>query len=410
MIGNAKTPEDTNSLCKYGETLSQEEIDCLLSSIGDEYKRRSKIMDLNLISKAQCGSKEKNGMIKLIAEIIALSNVSRRRGLLALDEVVNKLSCDSLKAGIQMVVDGIDPDMIEDTLLKMVYTENYEGAELFKRLIIIEGVRSIQFGENSFIIKIRLFSMFGEKMLSEILKDSSKIDSQLDKCNPFKPVRSGISEIIKNTSESGTFNLIKYAFGKILKSSIVLKHLTSTFLFKDNKEVLSNNVKVWSGAISDFIDEVLEPEVSGYRVKNLSVSQLKELASLIQASYFYDKDIIALEVSKALSGNEDFHTDYRNMKIDDYEAEIRGRIREFFKVILSLITQKRKFLQLNDSFLRDIINFTIVEGKAAVYFIKDNNILIAFGMLEKEVFSLTELPDYKLKVSYKAGETEEEKK
>jgi len=388
---NTNQPSSIPSLCKYGETLSQEEIDCLLSSIGDEYKRRSKIMDLNLISKAQCGSKEKKGMIKLIAEIIALSNISRRRGLLALHEIVNKLSCDSLKIGIRLVVDGIDPEMIEETMLKMILAENLKGAELLKRLIIIEGVLSIYFGANSHIIKTKLFSMFGEKMLCEILEESSKIDSQLEKFNPFISPESGVSEDIKVTSNPGTFKLIKYALREVLESRMALEPLIRFFLFKDNQEALSTNVKGWSRDISDLMHLVLEPEVSGHKAKNLTMAQIKELAILIQKYFLNDMKSIARAVTNILNSNENLPSAYRNIKIDEYEAELRGRIREFFKVILSLITRKRDLLQLNDSFLLDIINFTIVEGKAAVHFIKDDNILIAFGKLEKEVFCLKEL-------------------
>ena len=133
-------------------------------------------MDLNLISKSKCGTKEKNKMIKLISEIIAMSNIARRRGLIALDDVIHVLSCDLLKIGVRLITAGIDPAMIEETMLKIIHAENFKGTELFERLMVIEGIKAIQLGDNNAIAKIRLFSMFGEKTLCEILQDSSKID------------------------------------------------------------------------------------------------------------------------------------------------------------------------------------------------------------------------------------------
>jgi len=375
--GNVSRFVNLSSMCEYGEVMTTEEIDYMLSSASEKYTRRSN-MDKNLISKAICSSKEKDGMMKLIAEIISLCNVARRCGLLELEEMQNKLSCDFLKIGIRLLLKGIDPTTIEDTMLKTVYAENFKGAELFKRLIIIEGVLSIQGGDDSQVIKTKLFSMFGEEKLLEAVEDSSKIDLKLDKYNFF---------------ESETFSLVKRAFANTLKSPAGLKHLASFFLFRDNKEAISNNVNGWLAAIWDYVYKALRHDVNILKKKNLSVAQLKELASLIQASFLNDKKNLTIAISEALGNNENIQTDYRNMKIDEYEAEFRSRVREFFKVVLSLITEKRNFLQRNYSFLRDIIDFTIIEGKAAVKFIKDDNQLIVLGKLEKEVFGLSELKE-----------------
>jgi len=362
------------SMCEYGEVMTAEEIDHMLSSASNGYTRGAS-MDKNLILKARCSSEEKNGMLKLIAEIISLCNVSRRGGLLELEGVVKKLSCDFLKIGILLVLKGTDPRTIEDTMLKVLYAKNYKGAELFKRLIIIEGVLSIQGGDNSHVIKTKLFSLFGEKELLEVMEESSKTNLKLDKLNHF---------------ESEAFNLVKRAFGKILKSPMGLKHLAAFFMFGNNKDAIANNANSWLTAIWDSIYEALKYEVNGLNKKKLSVAELNELASLIQTSFLNDKKSLTMAISEALGGNDNIDTDYRNLKIDEYEAEFRGRAREFFKVILLLITEKRNFQQINCSFLRDIIDFTIIKGEAASKFIKEDNLLMVLGKLEKEVFRILE--------------------
>lgn len=49
---------------------------------------------------------------KTIEEIIRLSNVARKEGLLQLEEATNGLDDDFLKKGILLIVDGTDPDLV----------------------------------------------------------------------------------------------------------------------------------------------------------------------------------------------------------------------------------------------------------------------------------------------------------
>lgn len=48
----------------------------------------------------------------MIAKIIELSNVARKEGLLALEEVASELDDDFLKKGILLIVDGTDPELV----------------------------------------------------------------------------------------------------------------------------------------------------------------------------------------------------------------------------------------------------------------------------------------------------------
>ena len=52
----------------------------------------------------------------LIAQIVDLADKARRQGLLALDEEVNQLDEQFLKKGLQLVVDGTDPEMVRKLL------------------------------------------------------------------------------------------------------------------------------------------------------------------------------------------------------------------------------------------------------------------------------------------------------
>lgn len=51
-----------------------------------------------------------------IANIINLSNISRKEGLLALEEATHDMEDEFLKKGINLVVDGTDPDLVRGIL------------------------------------------------------------------------------------------------------------------------------------------------------------------------------------------------------------------------------------------------------------------------------------------------------
>ncbi len=126
--------------------------------------------------------------------------------------------------------------------------------------------------------------------------------------------------------------------------------------------------------------------MSYYEVETLSASEIKELAILIQSDFLNNKPRIISAVNKVFNNNEVVHSDYRNLKIDEYETEIRSRIKEFFKVMLSYIVRRRILLKINHSIFNDIVNFTIVEGRPAVDFITDDSIRNTFKTLEIEAF------------------------
>lgn len=54
--------------------------------------------------------------VETIQNIIALSNVARKEGLLALEETANGIEDDFLKKGILLIVDGTDPELVRSIL------------------------------------------------------------------------------------------------------------------------------------------------------------------------------------------------------------------------------------------------------------------------------------------------------
>ncbi len=73
----------------------------------------------------------------LIAELVKYAEVARRDGILALDNVTGKIEDPFIVQGIQMAVDGTDPDLIETIMLsdiESIEARHAEGKALFDGL------------------------------------------------------------------------------------------------------------------------------------------------------------------------------------------------------------------------------------------------------------------------------------
>lgn len=70
---------------------------------------------------------------ELISKVLELSNVARKNGLLALENV--EIKNEFLKQGIQYMVDGLEPDVVRSTLQKDMYQtidRHEKGQKIFK--------------------------------------------------------------------------------------------------------------------------------------------------------------------------------------------------------------------------------------------------------------------------------------
>lgn len=73
----------------------------------------------------------------LIREMVRYAEIARRDGILALENVTSKIKDPFLVAGIQMAVDGTDPDLIESVMmndLEAVESRHQEGKALFDNI------------------------------------------------------------------------------------------------------------------------------------------------------------------------------------------------------------------------------------------------------------------------------------
>jgi chemotaxis protein MotA len=75
--------------------------------------------------------------INIIETVVDLAKKARREGLLAVDKEVNKIENPFLRGGMEMVVDGTEPDLIRkvmDTELSYLMDRHSKGQQLFNTL------------------------------------------------------------------------------------------------------------------------------------------------------------------------------------------------------------------------------------------------------------------------------------
>jgi hypothetical protein len=118
--------------------------------------------DLAFFDRMQCSREKKKESIKLIALIISLSEKARKMGLLALEDDFETVKDPFFKKGLQLIVDGTDPVIVRDILLVRMCAGNLKGAKLLRAAIILEGMLSIQSGDNPRIAADKLSGFLGK--------------------------------------------------------------------------------------------------------------------------------------------------------------------------------------------------------------------------------------------------------
>lgn len=103
--------------------------------------------------------------IKLISH---LSHVARTEGLLALESNVINLPDNNglkyLKDMILLIVDGTEPNLVEEICLAKCIASRLRGYDGLNYLVLQAGVLSIQLGENPYILEKKLLSLCPESV------------------------------------------------------------------------------------------------------------------------------------------------------------------------------------------------------------------------------------------------------
>ena len=128
--------------------------------------------------KSRCSDEDRQACLKLVSELIALSKVARRNGLLSLVPYADKSSSFLLRKGLHLVVDGVNPQVTREVLESYILSGDYSGKDLLERCIILEGVAAIQKGLHPKVVKEYLFPFWAKKAMP-FSKQNSRIRIQI---------------------------------------------------------------------------------------------------------------------------------------------------------------------------------------------------------------------------------------
>ncbi len=128
------------------------------------------MLDFNIGPKIQCTNNEKKECLEVINNILVFSSIQRKYGLLQLQSEVEKFNSNFMRKALELVVQGVEANYIRTILQNYIIVGDYKGKALLERILITEGVLSIQAGENPLLIREKLSSYFGEDFIPEIDK------------------------------------------------------------------------------------------------------------------------------------------------------------------------------------------------------------------------------------------------
>lgn len=84
---------------------------CMLVMSGSIKEYINKLKSFILVTKVT-----NTNEAEMIGQIIELSNIARKEGLLALEEAAQEIEDDFMKKGVLLIVDGTDPELVRDIL------------------------------------------------------------------------------------------------------------------------------------------------------------------------------------------------------------------------------------------------------------------------------------------------------
>ncbi len=112
------------------------------------------LKDLALAAKAACSKEDQESLIPMVQQLQSLSEIHKKKGLLALEDEQHKIKDPFLQLGLQLVIDKTEPENVKDVLDSDIYYNESNGRELLKKIIIREALLRIQAGDTPRNVKI----------------------------------------------------------------------------------------------------------------------------------------------------------------------------------------------------------------------------------------------------------------
>lgn len=109
-----------------------------------------------------------------IEEVMRLNKLGHKEGLLALEEAAlayeedeSHLGYKHLKKMFMLIVDGIDPEQIEEICTAQYFAAHFQDYEGLQYLMFLTGALAVQAGENYRVIEERLLALVPDPLADE---------------------------------------------------------------------------------------------------------------------------------------------------------------------------------------------------------------------------------------------------
>lgn len=90
---------------------------------------------------------EKKQYLPTIKMLLRYSIRAQMKGLLALEDTISEMKDPFLAIGIQFIVDGTDPDLVQEILQRKMIVSNESPERIFECCMLLTGILSIQRGD-----------------------------------------------------------------------------------------------------------------------------------------------------------------------------------------------------------------------------------------------------------------------
>ena len=121
-------------------------------------------------------NESRNKMVEAVAELLALADVARYEGILALEweaekeEITDLILVDELRRIVILITEGMDSEILEDIILRRYFSRGYLGLEAAVFLMYLDICLGIQAGLSPGVIEEYIRSLVPKEIESDIEK------------------------------------------------------------------------------------------------------------------------------------------------------------------------------------------------------------------------------------------------
>ena len=159
-------------------------------------------------------------MLPIIDFMVECCVTARHKGLLALENLIKNQENEFITFAMGLIIDGYDPLKIKDILELLIRTEaqkeTHTAKQHLERIIIGEGVLSVQVGDDPRLMEIKLLCYLGE----DYLKDrghfgtdnaTERLENRLAKLSDktFLPESMNFIKLIQTISRTDIANVLR---------------------------------------------------------------------------------------------------------------------------------------------------------------------------------------------------------